>query len=59
MSDNIPYTGDISVTSSGMPCMEWSVYLELSPNRSTINAQYADIHLFPEDNYRELGAKCR
>ena len=52
MTNGIPYSGDISVTSTGLPCVGWSFY-------DQVTAYYTDIGLFPDDNYTQLGAKCR
>ena len=52
MTNGIPYSGDISVTSAGLPCIGWSFY-------DQVTTYYTDIGLFSDDNYTQLGAKCR
>ena len=58
-TDGIPYTGNMSVTSSGYQCTEWSQWLHLYESDPGIRVYLADIGLFPDETYAELGAKCR
>ena len=59
MTEGIPYSGDISVTSSGLHCIEWDWYRRALLDEPNQSLHLVDIGLFPDETYSELGAKCR
>ena len=59
MTEGIPYSGDISVTSSGLHCIEWDWYRRALLDEPNQSLHLVDIGLFPDETYSDLGAKCR